>query len=117
MAEFGLAAKELAGGVVLLDVQGYLDAHTFEQLDDSIESCFKKGRHKLIAKLDKVGYISSAGAGVFIGAISKAKEKQGDIVLLSPSENVREVFDLLGLTRVFRIVGTLNEALAHFQAG
>ncbi|MBI4229868.1 MAG: STAS domain-containing protein [Planctomycetes bacterium] len=116
MADFGLTKKDLAGGVVLLDVQGYLDAHTFEQLDDAIEACFKGGKHRLIAKLDKVGYISSAGAGVFIGAIGKAKEKQGDIVLLSPSPNVREVFDLLGLTRVFHVVATLNEALAKFGA-
>ena len=116
MPDFQIQAKELDDSVVLINVEGYLDAHTFEQMESTIEELFKRNRYKLIVNLERVDYISSAGAGVFIGAISKAKEKQGDIVLLAPSPNVREVFDLLGLTRVFHVVATLNEALAKFGA-
>jgi anti-sigma B factor antagonist len=116
MQEFSLSKTDLGGGMLLVEVKGYLDAHTFERLDELINCCLDDGHHKVIVKLAQVGYISSAGAGVFIGAVGKAKEKGGDIVLLQPSPNVREVFDLLGLSQIFMITDDLEAAKAGFAA-
>ena len=61
-----------------------------------------------------MGYISSAGAGVFIGALSEAQENGGDIVLLKPAPSVLEVFELLGLTQIFTIEEDEEEAKDAF---
>ena len=101
-------------GVTIVRVAGYLDAHTFEQLEESISELFGKNLYKIIVDLAKVEYISSAGAGVFIGALSEAQEHGGNIVLMNPTTNVREVFDLLGLTQIFQVVDDQKSALSAF---
>ena len=115
MAEFGISMQKLHGGVALVDVKGYLDAHTFEQLDKTLGDLFKEKVFRIIVKLDELDYISSAGAGVFIGVFGRAQENHGDIVILKPSANVREVFDLLGLSQIFKIVEDLPSAVKVFQ--
>lgn len=107
--------KETAGdGVSVLHVQGFLDAHTFEQLEEAIREVFEGGCFKLVVELGGVDYISSAGAGVLIGARSESQENGGDVVLLNPTESVKEVFDLLGLTQIFKLVPDQASALAAF---
>ncbi|HOX06043.1 MAG TPA: STAS domain-containing protein [Planctomycetota bacterium] len=113
MSEFKIS-RENANGIALLRVEGFLDAHTFEQLEETIRGIFESGCFKLVVDLGGVDYISSAGAGVLIGARSESQENGGDIVLLNPTEGVREVFDLLGLTQIFKIVNDRSAALAAF---
>ncbi len=115
MPDFEIKTQTLNGGVALVDVKGYLDAHTFEQLDKALGDLFKSKVFRIVVKLDELDYISSAGAGVFIGVFGRAQENQGDIVILKPSPNVREVFDLLGLSQIFKIVEDLPSALKALQ--
>jgi anti-sigma B factor antagonist len=116
LEEFVIEQENLANdAVVVVRVSGYLDAHTFEQLEETISDLFNKGSHRLLVDLSKVDYISSAGAGVFIGALSEAQEHNGNIVLMKPTPNVREVFDLLGLTQIFQVVDDQEAALKLFR--
>jgi len=101
-------------GAAVVRVAGFLDAHTYEQLEEAISELFNKNIYKIVVDLAKVEYISSAGAGVFIGALSEAQEHGGNIVLMCPTNNVREVFDLLGLTQIFQIVEDQAAALLAF---
>jgi anti-sigma B factor antagonist len=100
--------------VMLVRLAGYLDAHTFEQLDRTMTELFGQGHYRIIVDLAGVEYISSAGAGVFIGALTDAHEHKGNIVLMNPTPNVREVFDLLGLNQFFQVVDDRAAALAAF---
>jgi anti-sigma B factor antagonist len=112
--EFKIEKENADKGVVIVRLTGYLDAHTFERLEETIGELFGQSRYKIIVDLGNVEYISSAGAGVFIGALSEAHEHKGNIVLMNPTPNVREVFDLLGLTQIFQVVDDRNTALAAF---
>jgi anti-sigma B factor antagonist len=112
--EFSINLDNKHGNATVVHVAGYLDAHTFEQLEETISQLFGQNAYKIIVDLSKVEYISSAGAGVFIGALSEAQENGGNIVLLKPTDSVRDVFDLLGLTQIFRVEDELKAALAAF---
>jgi anti-sigma B factor antagonist len=116
MSEFLIETQSLNEEIELIVVRGYLDAHTFEKLDTCMGELFDAGKFRLIVDLSGVDYISSAGAGVFIGNIGKAQDQSGNIVLLNPSTNVQEVFELLGLTQIFTIVPTREEALQVFKS-
>ncbi|MCR4318502.1 MAG: STAS domain-containing protein [Planctomycetes bacterium] len=106
----------MKGGIVYLSVEGFLDAHTFEMMDAEIQDQFEQGNYRVIIDLEKVEYISSAGAGVFIGNLSVAQENEGEIILIKPNDNVKEVFDLLGITLMFKICYDLREAVSAFPA-
>jgi anti-anti-sigma factor len=111
MAGFRIQKEKLQGGVVLVGVKGFLDAHTFEQLEREFNDIFDAGSYRLIVDLSGLDYISSAGAGVFIEAIGTAQENEGNIILIRPGPNVKEVFDLLGLSQIFIFKDTRDEAM------
>jgi len=112
---FAIQVQALANqSAVVVRIAGYLDAHTFEQLEETMAQLFSKRIYRVIVDLSNVQYVSSAGAGVFIGALSEAQEHSGNIVLMNPTANVREVFDLLGLTQIFSIVYDLKTAVSVF---
>jgi anti-sigma B factor antagonist len=112
--EFKIEKENADKGVVVVRLSGYLDAHTFERLEETISELFSQAHYKIIVDLSHVEYISSAGAGVFIGALSESHEHKGNIVLMNPTPNVREVFELLGLTQIFQVVNDKATALAVF---
>ncbi len=112
--EFSIEQEDVNNEIRVIHITGYLDAHTFQELDDVILGIFDEGIFKLAVNLEAVNYISSAGAGVFIGAHGPAKENGGDIILVNPTESVMRVFDLLGITQLFNIVGSLDDAMAQF---
>lgn len=115
MPAFNIEKEQLDNAVTLLTVTGFLDAHTFEKLEKAVNDLFDEGVYKLVVDLSGLAYISSAGAGVFIGAIGTAQENDGNIILMNPSPNVKEVFDLLGLSQIFSIRNTREEAVALFR--
>jgi anti-sigma B factor antagonist len=104
----------LPQGICYIEAEGFLDAHTFEEMENLISSVFRQNCFKLIVRLEKLDYISSAGAGVFVGAIGRAKDNGGDIVFLKPSANVKEVFDLLGLSAIFQFAESRDQAESSF---
>ena len=113
--EFSITTKPATDDITEVNVKGYLDAHTFEEMEKTIGELYDNGNYKLIIVLSDVPYISSAGAGVFIWAIGKAQDQGGNIVLVNPTPNVKEVFDLLGLTQIFTFTGTIDSAIKVFN--
>ncbi|MEI6232185.1 MAG: STAS domain-containing protein [Planctomycetota bacterium] len=110
--EFKIHVSDCPNGAVLVKLAGFLDAHTYERLDQAIARLFAEKRFRLIVDLAGVGYVSSAGAGVFIGALTDAQDQNGNVVLLSPIANVREVLEMLGFNQIFKIALTLDEAMS-----
>jgi len=114
MPELNIKSEKAGEGVAILRLSGFLDAHTFEELDETINDLFDDGVYRIVADLSGLEYISSAGAGVFIGALAMAQESQGNIIIASPTENVHEVFELLGLTQIFTMADTAEAAVQSF---
>ena len=102
--------------VVLIELEGYLDAHTFDDLETLFEELFQRGNHRFMVDISKLRYISSAGAGVFISALGVCQDNKGNIALIRPGPEVREIFDLLGVFHIFPVASTPEEALAAMNA-
>jgi anti-anti-sigma regulatory factor len=54
MPAFQILKEKLPEGVILLTVRGFLDAHTFEELERTINDIFEEGTYKLIVDLSGV---------------------------------------------------------------
>ncbi len=104
-------------GVIVLGLEGYLDAHTAPLFERAIETEFSAGHTKLIADCAKLDYISSAGLGVFMSFIEDIRSVGGDIKLCAIVPKVYQVFDVLGFPELFDIVDTVPAALARFGEG
>jgi len=113
--DFEITTQELGSDIIVVNVNGFLDAHTFDLMETTLENLLKQHKRYLIINLEYVDYISSAGAGVFIGAQSKAEEMGGSIVLMNPHPSVKEIFDILGLSTIFKFVKSFDDAVKFFR--
>ena len=112
MPDLRLNHRTLPNNIVMIEAEGFLDAYTCDSLNKLIQSLFDRHCYRLIVRLDKLEYIASAGAGVFIWATQQIDDNQGGLVFLNPSATVREIFDLLGLAQIFKFAETPEQAAA-----
>src|SRR5438876_12350838 len=101
--------------VRVLHITGSLDAHTFENLQEALNDEFEQCHYKLILELSNVPYMSSAGAGVLIGALSQTQANGGMLALASCGEGVSQVIEILGLDQMFTVAPDVDGALKAFQ--
>jgi anti-sigma B factor antagonist len=107
--------EEHRDGLVYFELEGYLDAHNFEKLDAVFEKYFNQDSYRFVVDIRGLGYISSAGAGVFIGAVGTCQDNNGNIVLVQPSQEVKEIFELLGVYQIFPVVNGIDQAKEYFK--
>lgn len=105
------------GKVVILSLDGFLDAHTAPLFEKAIQEEFNAGRLELIADCAKLSYISSAGLGVFMSFIEEIRAGGGDLKLAAIVPKVYQVFEVLGFPALFDIVEDVPAALKNFADG
>lgn len=107
--------KEDVQGVTVVYVrEERLDAHNSDELKGELNGIFETGRSNLCVDLKDVRFIDSSGLGVFVSAFKNASTRQGSIKLSSLQPQVKSMFELTRLHRVFDIFATADEALESF---
>ena len=91
-------------GYVTLEPIGELDANSSILMDEKIQEFIDEEIYRLHVHCGGLLYISSAGLGVFISFLDEVNERKGKFVFSDMSENVRDVFRLLGLEQLVTIV-------------
>ena len=114
MSDFKVLQRE-TGGVNVLELKGYLDAHTAPKLEDAIQGLISAKRYNILVNCRGLSYISSAGLGVFMAFIEDVRNNQGDIKLSNMSPKVYNVFDLLGFPLLYDITRDESEAITNFM--
>jgi len=93
---------------------GRMDATLASALDDLLQTLIQQGRTRLVVDFEKVSYLASSGLKALIAARRTTHAAGGEIVLAGLSPRVREVLEITGLDRLFRIVPSRAEALDLF---
>lgn len=114
MAEFSTSIKEL-GDVSVINLKGFLDAHTAPNLENEFNSLINLNKFRIIVDFKELAYISSAGLGVFMAYIEKVRENNGDIKLSGMTDKVYNIFDLLGFPVLYEIFRSEEEAVNKFK--
>ena len=103
-----------SGQVTSLELIGRLDANTSGPAQAKIAQFIDAGEMNLAFDLSRVEYISSAGLRVFMMAAKRVKAGGGKLVLHSAPPHIRELFDIAGLSEIFGLCASREEALARF---
>ena len=107
--------EELIDDVIVLVLDGLVDSGTSQLMEDRFNDLISKGNVRIVADLENVDYISSAGWGIFVGEIKGVRRQNGDIKLASMRPDVREVFDLLEFNALLTPYNSRDDALAAFK--
>ncbi len=93
-------AKE--DGVWTIALDGRLDTLTSRQLEAELRTGIE-GVKELVFDFERLSYITSAGLRV-VSAAQKVMNRQGRMVIRNMQEDVREVFDVTGLSDLMEIL-------------
>ena len=66
--------------------------------------------------MSKVSYINSSGLNLLVRLLTKARNKGGELVLISLSESVEKLFFITKLNSIFTICADATEAQNIFNA-
>lgn len=113
MSEFKIALRE-RDTVNILELKGYLDAHTAPKLEEAFQNLLRTERYNIVVNCRDLSYISSAGLGVFMAFIEDVRKNKGDIKLTNMTPKVYNVFDLLGFPLLYEILKDEQEAVMKF---
>lgn len=107
-------ATSTEGDLSIIHLEGYLDAHTAPQFEQTIQAEIDAGHHRIVADCEKLTYISSAGLGVFMSFIEELRDQGGDIKICGLTPKVRPVFDILGFAEIYDICDARADAVQRF---
>ncbi len=97
-------------------ISGEIDVYSSPKVKELLNSIIEDGYNKLYIDLENVRYIDSTGLGVLIGALKKVRENDGSILLVCTNPQIRKIFNITGLVKIFDLLDTPEEALAKLSA-
>ena len=95
---FKVVAKD---DVTLIEVGGQLIVGNRQLLKEQVLDQLERGDRKFIVDFSKTDYIDSSGLGVLVTLSKKIREQEGQLSLVSLSEDLRTLFELTKLDTLF----------------
>ena len=116
MAAGGLVDLKLGhyskDGIEVVNVEGEIDICTAPRLRELLIDLASKNTCQLIVNLEKVGFLDSTGLGVLVGGLKRVRPHDGWLDLVCTQERILKIFKITGLTKVFGIYQTVDQAIA-----
>lgn len=88
-----------------ISVDGELDVSTADQFKEYLHKLIDKDIRNIKFDLADLKYIDSTGLGVMIGILKRVKVENKEIYIKSPRDNVKKIFSITGLDKIFKMEG------------
>lgn len=82
---------------------GEVDIYTSRELKEKLYKIVDTYKDDLLIDCKDLNYIDSTGLGIFVGALKKTKQFDKKIVLTNLKENIKKLFIITGLDKIFVI--------------
>jgi anti-sigma B factor antagonist len=114
--EFEISTADLGGGVASVAVGGEVDLQTAPALKTALGEAIDRGSRNVLVDLSRATFIDSTTLGVLMGAVKRLRPAGGELAIACGDANVRKVFAITLLDRIFEIFDTAEEAIRHLRA-
>lgn len=87
----------------VIDIIGELDIYTSPKFKEVLVEALEEKMGNIIINGQNLSYIDSTGLGVLISVLKKVKENDKTITIENIKPNIKKLFDLTSLDKVFVI--------------
>ncbi len=84
-------------------LRGEIDIYTAAQFKENLYHLVDNSVKDIVIDCDGLDYIDSTGLGIFVGALKKAKLTGRNISLENIRDNIKKLFNITGLDKLFII--------------
>jgi len=99
----------------VLSLTGEVDVANAGQVRNSALKLMSTGIKHLVVDLNATEYMDSTGLGTLVGLLKRMKESGGEVVIAVAQPRVKRLFEITGLTQVFRIYDDVDAALKEVR--
>ena len=99
----------------LARLSGEVDVFVFPDIKDKLLGAVRAGHDRIIIDLKDVEYIDSSGLGVLVVTHKEARERGGRIAVVCPKPQLRRIFEITGLSKLFGVFYDLDAAQLDMQ--
>ena len=99
-------------GIEIVDVEGEIDVYTAPRLRELLIELVNSRFYQLVVNMEKVEFLDSTGLGVLVGGLKRVRAHDGSLDLVCTQDRILKIFRITGLTNVFGIHDTVDEAIA-----
>jgi anti-sigma B factor antagonist len=104
-------------GVLVIGVQGSLDAMTAAGFKPEVVAVADAGHRKVVVDLAALTLIDSTGVGVLISLFKRVRAQNGNVYFAGLGGQPKEVFRLLRLDRSLDLFPSVGEAVEKINKG
>uniref|UniRef100_J1S6X1 Anti-sigma factor antagonist n=1 Tax=Streptomyces auratus AGR0001 TaxID=1160718 RepID=J1S6X1_9ACTN len=100
------------GDRTVVEVGGEIDVYTAPKLREQLVELVNDGSYHLVVDMERVDFLDSAGLGVLVGGLKRVRAHEGSLRLVCNQERILKIFRITGLTKVFPIHTSVDEAVS-----
>ena len=112
---FKLATVDLGDGLFSVSVAGEVDLATAPELKEALGDVVSSGATGVVVDLSNATFIDSTTLGVLMGAVKRLHPVGGELVIACHDPNIRKIFEITLLDRVFPIYETPGPAVEYLR--
>jgi anti-sigma B factor antagonist len=99
------------GSTSVISLAGEVDVYTAPRLRQALVDLVSQGATDIVVDMERVDFLDSTGLGVLVGGLKRVKSNDGDLRLVVTHDRIMKIFDITGLSKVFPIHASLDEAV------
>ena len=103
---------EREDGILIARAEGRVDGTNAREFEQALIAAIGEDDRLLIVDLQELVYISSAGLRVFLMIAKELQRRGGKLVVCSLTENINEVFEISGFSKIIPTHASRSEAVA-----
>ena len=113
---FSINDQSIADDTHLIELGGEVDLYTAPELKERLLEVIRDGKTRIVVDLSETTFIDSTTLGVLIGAVKRLRPSGGSLGLVCSDPNIRKIFEITGLDKVFPIEESRDDVLAALNA-
>lgn len=110
MNEITFSVQKMDSAVVV-SISGDIDAYHSPKLKENLEEHIKGESPLVLLDLSMVPYIDSAGLGTLVSILREARNHKKALKLIGLRQNIKRIFEMTRLDKIFTIADTVEEGL------
>jgi anti-sigma B factor antagonist len=107
-----ITENEVGGEVRVFRVAGEVDFGVAPELKKRIADAVGAGERQLVVDLSAVSFIDSTAIGVLVATLKRMRESGGTLSVVCDNEDVRGIFEVVGLEDVLPLHRSDEDAFA-----
>jgi anti-sigma B factor antagonist len=113
---FRIEEERPTPATAILAIHGEADLHSAPELRERLRAAIEGGATVVVVDLTETDFVDSTSLGVLLGATRRLREREGEIRLVVPRPELRRIFEITLLDRVFQLHDTREQALGAVPA-